>query len=177
MWEGGEGKRCACEKVGKEMCMWGGEKCQYARWGEGGRCARSLLEEASSQAHFLFLHVGGKRNRAWDEATSSLPSYMSREQVNLYPSFPHEPGDKARVEVLSLPHLTNNSDTLVGVQIDNWRKRNKSPQCCSTCTHARSEVSEIHKWYSTCAWKRVHVLHVASIIQYVYVNTWLMFMR
>ena len=33
---------------------------------------------------------------------------------------------EGRVEVLDLPHLTNHSDTLVGIQIDNWRGRNKS---------------------------------------------------
>ena len=175
MWEGGEGEVHVGRWGGRERCKWEG--------GEGERCARSLLEEASSQAHFLFLHVGGKRNRAWDEATSSLPSYMSREQVNLYPSFPHEPGDKARVEVLSLPHLTNNSDTLIGVQIDNCRRETRAlnPAAHAHMREVRSQrftSGTVHVHGRGCMYQiSYNILHVASIIQYIYVNTWLMFMR
>ena len=56
------------------------------------------------------------------------------------------------VEVVDLPHLTNHSDTLVGVQIDNWRGRNKS----------LNAVAHVHGGEVR--------LHTIQVVQYVYME-------
>ena len=79
------------------------------------------------------------------------------------------------VELVDLPHLTNHSDTLVGVQIDNWGGgggggEKQEPQCCGTCGRGRSEGCTQYWLYSMRIWKRVHVSHIYNIIQYVHVT-------
>ena len=54
------------------------------------------------------------------------------------------------VEVVDLPHLTNHSDTLVGVQIDNCGGRNKSLNAVAH-VQVKSEVA-----HSTGCTVRVH---------------------